>query len=198
MDKVAGITPDQLTGSSSDTEHTVTLSSPEETDRLFELATSRLQNVNHWAEYCGDVSASFTIFDSEGQEVDRLVQKGDYFRINIPGPGSKTGEGYDWVRVEEIAQEKDLMAIMVRPAPDPHTPAQDTAHFFKSDATSTFAVKRDGNKVTASVQGRNEKPNHDTEHLIDKVRNVVVAVGAVLGFSNPQWKKLVKGLLDDK
>lgn len=202
MDKVAGITPDQQSGSATNSQHTVSLSSPGEASRFFELAKSRLQDVNRWQQLCGEASAVFTLTDGNGQEVNRRVQKGDYFKIDIPGPGNKAGDGYDWVRVEEIEDtnnpEKELFAIRVRPAPNPQTTEEDTAHFFKSDATSSFAVVRQGNDVMASVQGRNEKPNSDNDNLIDKARNVLVAVGAVLGFSNPQWKSLVTGLLKEE
>ena len=53
-----------------------------------------------------------------------------------------------------------------------------------------------GIEVKAAVYGRNEVPNTSTSNVIDKVRNVVVAMTATLGFSNVQWKSLVKGLVD--
>jgi hypothetical protein len=52
--------------------------------------------------------------------------------------------------------------------------------------------------VTAEVHGRNEVPNTETDKTVDKVRNAVVGLGAITAFSAPQWKSLVKGLLDVK
>jgi hypothetical protein len=31
---------------------------------------------------------------------------------------------------------------------------------------------------------------------MDKVRNAIVALGAMIGLSSPQWQSLVKGLLE--
>jgi hypothetical protein len=56
-------------------------------------------------------------------------------------------------------------------------------------------VKREHNKVTAAVYGRNEKPNTKTETVTDKARNAAIAGGAVTGFSKLQWKRLVNGLI---
>jgi hypothetical protein len=69
------------------------------------------------------------------------------------------------------------------------------AHFFTEEATSNFMVKRVGNKVSAEVHGRNEKPNTEAEKLVDKARNTAVATGAVTGFAKLQWKSLVNGLI---
>ncbi|MBC8052817.1 MAG: hypothetical protein H7Y13_07110 [Sphingobacteriaceae bacterium] len=69
------------------------------------------------------------------------------------------------------------------------------AHFFKDDASSTFLVQRNGLTVKAEVHGRNEQANTNTEKFIDKARNILVAAGAMLGFSDFQWKSLVKGLI---
>jgi hypothetical protein len=129
----------------------------------------------------------------------RTAQKGDHFKIDIPGPGSVTGEGYDWVQIEEIVEERDeqsdSIAIRVRPASNPRNEKSDVAHFFTNAATSNFIVKREGTKVSAAVRGRNEKPNTEAEAVIDKARNTAVATGAITGFSNYQWKSLVTGLL---
>ena len=57
----------------------------------------RLQNVNQWKEYAGNISADFRLVDKAGREVQRQAKKGDYFKIDIPGPGSQSGDGYDWV-----------------------------------------------------------------------------------------------------
>jgi hypothetical protein len=91
---------------------------------------------------------------------------------------------------------EESVTLRVRPSPDPENQDTNTAHFFKDYATSSFRVQRKGNQVTASVHGRNEVPNTETEKALDKIRNAFVGATAVAGMSTPQWKGLVKGLLD--
>jgi hypothetical protein len=193
------ILPEQHEGSQTNTEATETLADAAAARAFFEVVRNRLLNVNAWHEYAGTGTASFQLTDERGSEVQRTAQKGDHFQIDIPGPGSQTGEGYDWVRIEEISEEHsgagDSVAIRVRPAPNPRNEKGDVAHFFTSEATSNFVVKRQGNTVTAAVYGRNEKPNTEAETLIDKARNTAVATGAISGFSKIQWKNLITGLL---
>jgi hypothetical protein len=56
-------------------------------------------------------------------------------------------------------------------------------------------IIRKGNTIRASYHGRNEKPNLDNPALGDKIRNAVVAIGAMAGISELQWKAFLKGLL---
>jgi hypothetical protein len=131
--------------------------------------------------------------------VKRSVRKNDHFKIDIPGPGSETGDGYDWVRVEDIEEVKNEneegVTIVVRPASNPKNSNPDVAHFFTDEAQSCFMAARKGTKVIAGVFGRNEKPNTKAEKLMDKARNAAVATGAITGFAKLQWKSLVNGLV---
>ena len=159
----------------------------------------RLLNINHWQKYASPATAAFYLCDDKGVEVERPPQKGDHFKIDIPGPGSITGDGFDWVQIEgleEINEEdEESIAIHVRPVTNPTNEKQDVAHFFSDEATSCFIVERKKNQVSAAVYGRNEKPNTSAEKIVDKARNAAVATGAVSGFSKLQWKSLVKGFL---
>ncbi|MNY17314.1 hypothetical protein D3C86_1506240 [compost metagenome] len=132
----------------------------------------------------------------------RGALEGDHFKINIPGPGTTTGDGFDWVVVELIREEESSAAqtiiMRARPAANPLHPNPETAHFFKDKATSTFKVIRNGLEVRAEVHGRNEVPNSDTSVLINNVRNVLVGWSAKIGFSYPQWKSLVTALVNQK
>ncbi|WP_132053539.1 hypothetical protein [Pseudocnuella soli] len=156
----------------------------------------RLLQVWRWQEWAGAGSASFALTDSAGAEVEREPQPGDYFKIDIPGPGPQTGDGYDWVRVEAVEKEDDCTIIRVRPASSPLNEHADVAHFFSDEATSNFIVRRVGNTVSAEVHGRNEKPNFGAEKIVEKARNTAVATGAVTAFSKLQWKSLVNGLVE--
>ena len=196
----AGKIPEQVKGSKTDTQTSKTLNTEEEARQLFGIAKQKLLNVSKWHTYAGAGTADFQLTDREGAAVTRLAQKGDHFRINIPGPGSKTGDGDDWVQIQEITDEStsdsESAAIRVGPATNPQNSKKDVAHFFKEDASSTFIVQRRGKEVSAEVHGRNEEPNTEAEDFIDKARNLIVAAGAIVGLSEVQWKSLVNGLLD--
>jgi hypothetical protein len=195
------IVPSQKTGAKKDIEHIVMAADENDARKLFMIARNRLVDVNHWHEYSGSLSATFQLTDQYGKEVSRTAEKGDYFKINIPAPGSAEGHGFDWVSIEAIEDisnpdgDIERIALRVRPASNPKEKGENVAHFFNEDSTSSFVLERLGNRVKAAVYGRNETPNTSTSNLIDKVRNVVVGVTAILGFSNLQWKNLVKGLI---
>lgn len=195
------ITPDKDSGASSDTSYEVVTSDSTSAQTLFQSAKQKLLDVNNWHKYAGNGSAVFQLTDENGNKVFRPVQLGDHFKIDIPGPGNSTGEGNDWVQVEAIEHTSDndieVLAMRVRPTDNPHTTKKDVAHFFTDEASSTFSVTMQGNKIVAAVNGRNEKPNTKADRLIDKVRNVIIAAGAIAGLNKPQWKSLVKGLLEE-
>lgn len=99
------------------------------------------------------------------------------------------------MQIEAIEEEENCIGIRVRPATNPTNDRKDVAHFFDEETTSSFLVKREGKKVTVGVYGRNEKPNTNTETVVDKLRNAAIAAGAISGFSKLQWKSLVNGLV---
>jgi hypothetical protein len=179
---------------------TVTANTLEEAHSLFIHAKKKLLDINHWHVYSG-VPTIFQLTDSMGNETDRPPEEGDYFKIDIPGPGSKAGEGYDWVHVEKLTQKDDAtgqteyVALNVHPASHPSKKEEGTAHFLSAKASSSFMVKRTGTKVSAEIYVRNEQPNLEAPSLLDKARNALVAGGAIMGMTNIQWDSLAKGLL---
>jgi hypothetical protein len=193
------IIPRQHSGIATNTETSATLNSEDEAKSFYQKVKQRLLQVNEWQHWAGALSAKFQLTDRGGKDVQRPAEKGDHFKIDIPGPGPVTGDGYDWVQVEAIEEsdkeDEQSIAMRVRPATNPNNNRKDVAHFFSDDATSCFMVKREHNKVTAAVYGRNEKPNTKTETVTDKARNAAIAGGAVTGFSKLQWKRLVNGLI---
>ena len=196
--------PKQEKGAKSDTSHSVKLKTLKEAKAFFKVAKNRLLDVSNWHKLCGLGTATFVLTDSSGRKVRRLAKQEDHLRIDIPAPGSKTGDGYDWVRVEAIENKNDPsndyeeLSMRVRPAKNPKDNAEETAHFFQEDATSTFMVVREKNIVQAEIHGRNELPNVQQETKLDTIRNAFIALGAMLGFSKFQWKKLVKGIVSQK
>jgi hypothetical protein len=194
--------PGQHDGASTDTEAELQLDTIAEAVQHFKTIKTRLLNVSGWGALSGMAPADFRLTDENGREVSRPAQKGDYFRINLPAPGTETGSGYDWVHIEDIEDKSnrimsdEYVAVTVRPSRNPLNSEKDTAHFFREEATSTFLIRRIGTIVRAEVHGRNEHPNTDTQNLADRVRNFFVAIGAMLGFSKVQWKSLVNGLIE--
>ncbi len=191
------IVPGQDYGIETNTDSTIELTTEEEAKLFFKIVRERLFNINQWHDLTGTATAGFQLTDDKGNPVTRKPQQGDHFKIDIPAPGTSTGEGNDWVRIEAIEEEENYAGIRVRPATNPTNDKTDVAHFFDSSATSSFIVKREFKKITAGVYGRNEKPNTDTEKVWDKIRNAAIATGAISGFSKLQWKSLVNGLISE-
>lgn len=193
-----GIVPENKTGDVINSVHSIELGNNDEARAFFNIVKQRLLDVNSWHKIAGMLTASFQLTDKDGSEVSRIVSKGDYFKINIPGPGSVAGEGYDWVQVEEVNVtsdgEMESAGIRVRPSSNPKTNSEEIAHFYSEDSTSNFIVTREGNKITAGIYDRNIKPNKDA-NLVDKTRDMVIGLGAIAAFSKFQWDKLTQGLL---
>jgi len=194
------LVPQQFVGSQMDVVEERKLDTLIQAEEFFALAEKRLLAVNEWGEISG--LSDFKVFAPDGKDAMRSAQKGDFIRIDIPGPGPSSGDGFDWVVVEEIKKDQgvdqELISMCVRPCPSPHNDDKTTAHFLKDDATSTFIIRRDRDTVWAEEHGRNEQANVSDGNVIDKARNFFVGFSAKLGLSYPQWKMLVKGLLDGR
>src|SRR5688572_8624505 len=100
VEEKKAIIPPQQTGAQKDIEHVVKTVDENDGRKLFMIARNRLVSVNHWHEYAAPFTGTFKLTDERGQEVDRTAEMGDYFKIDIPAPGSAAGKGYDWVRIE--------------------------------------------------------------------------------------------------
>ncbi len=185
--------PKHTEGKQNDVSHTVTLPDQEEAAKCFVRAYKRLFNPRIWHQLAGVLSPEVTLHNSDGSKERDLADVNDLYRINIPGPGTNAGKGYDWVKVEAIEQNHDPSAqqewtgLRLRPCANPDNKENDTAHFFRGSSTSTFIISRKGNSVTASYHGRNEVPNTSTSSTIDNIRNGIVTSGALAGLSEVQW-----------
>ena len=200
----ASIPPEQNEGIKKDIEEHVSFEDLEDAEEMFVIAKERLLSINDWHKVSETIKARFQIIDHQGHPVHRHVHKGDIISIDIPGPGTIAGEGKDWVEAEAIEyddfpdNQRESIALRLRPVPNPTASDKSVAHFFTEAATSTFIIERKGNTVTARYHGRNEKPNTKTDNLIDKVRNALVGVSAILGFSDIQWDGLLQGFLKEE
>lgn len=195
-------TPQQVEGAQTDAVENRTFDVDLKAAEFYELAKNRLLCVMDWHKISTIKASVFCLTDFEGKEVNRPAMVGDFIKIDIPGPGSSAGEGFDWVRVEHIEEkvldelDQHILLMQVRPSAMPGTDQEEAAHFFKPEATSTFMVSKKGNTLSAEVHGRNEMANTDAENILDKARNAIVASGSFLGISILQWKVLVKGILN--
>jgi hypothetical protein len=150
--------------------------------------------------YAVSTRSTFRLTDENGKPLSRTAQKGNYFKIDLPGPGTMEGPGYDWVCIESIEDlsdpdsTKERIAITVRPAPSPERMGENVAHFFDQHATSSFVLTREGSEVKAAVYGRNELPNTGTTQPVDKVRNAVVGRFRYSWFFRYPMEKPCKGI----
>ncbi|MBV8327316.1 hypothetical protein [Chryseobacterium sp.] len=166
----------------------------------FEILKKRFLSVNQWKKYCGEAFAAFRLYDVNGKSVERDPQKGDFIRIDIPGPGDTEAKGYDWVEITDICFYQDNISenIMMtcRPSINPEDKRKNhIAHFYSSKATSTFMIYRNPTHLKAAIYGRNESPNFNAG-FIDILRNIMIAAGGMAGVAKIQWKQLADGLLD--
>ena len=167
---------------------------------FFKTAMERLADVNNWAVLSGGISSVFQLMDLAGKVVTGCAETGMYIRIDIPGPGTNAGKGFDWVKIEQkehviLNEHQEVFFIRARPTEHPIQKSAGIAHFLRKEASSSFVLIRNGLTVTATVYGRNEVPNTKATDLGDKIRNAVIGATGAMGISKLQWKALVEGLL---
>ena len=192
--------PLQKKGASFDVREKIEVDTREEAKELYLSARERLLNVSGWGMYAQEAPDAFVLTDALGNDQKGPATEGDHIKIHLPGPRSTQGEGADWVVIEKIMEERNKLldevftAITLRPCPNPHLGKGVVAHFYDDASTNTLLVCRHKTELIASVHGRNEQVNTDTNWL-DLFRNLLVALPAKAGLSNPHWKKLAKGLI---
>ncbi len=193
------IIPAQYTGTVIEADSSTQLADETNAIHAFELAKQRLLDVNQWHKVSGLISAKFQVMSKDAKEVNRPVVKGDFLRVDIPGPGSSAGDGFDWVEVEELKEfsEGNVQSIgfRVRPVANPLGSPESIAHFYDVSATSNFIVTRVGNVIEAHIVDRNIKPNTETATIMDKIRDTAVGMSAIASFSKVQWQGLADGLV---
>lgn len=192
--------PAQEQGKHNDLYQTFEGTTTGEAQKCFVRAYKRMLNPRVWHKLCGAMSADFKLTDGHN-DPHRLAEVGDYYQIDIPGPGPVRGNGFDWVVVDAIEEnldptgQEENIGMRLRPCSNPNGKGAEAAHFFKSISSSTFVISRTGNVVTASYHGRNEVPNVHTGNIVDNVRNAVITSGAMAGLSEAQWQTLINEFL---
>lgn len=192
--------PQQKKGASFDVRENMILNDREDAVIKYAAVKHRLLNVSQWGEIAGEAADTFILTDARGNKLDREAHEGDLIKIHLPGPRSNIGGGEDWVLIEKIREEKNqrldevFTAMTVRPHRNPAAENEAIAHFYDKYSTNTFLVCRHRIEIVCSIHGRNEQINTNTDWL-DLVRNLIVAIPAKIGLSNPHWKQLAKGLI---
>lgn len=194
-----GIIPPQEEGTEIKAEESRDYNDSDAAKAAYESAKQRLLRVNGWHSL--GLRAEFQLVNARAEEVDGPASEGLYFRIDIPGPGTIAGDGYDWVRVQQIAEynspDVQSIALQVKPAPNPTEPEAETTHFYSDKSTSTFTVTREGNKLIVAVYDRNIESNTESERIPDKLRNAVVGAAGMTIFSKLEWEDLAEGLVKE-
>ena len=198
---MGNLIPNQIEGKKVDLSYSETFESRYDAIKSFKRAYKRLLNPRVWHELSGFLSAEFYLSNKDGFDPHRLAKIDDYLKIDIPGPGPSSGQGFDWVKVEEIEDysdpnaEEEKVGMKLMPCNDPTNDTKNTAHFFTAVASSSFVIIRDGNVVISFYHGRNEVPNIKTTSATDNVRNAIVSSGALASLSEAQWMRLIKAFL---
>lgn len=196
------IIPDQYVGKEIITEVTRSFDEIEEAKSFYIIARQRLLDVNHWHSLAGLISGQFYVTNESGEKQNRTVQTGDYVKIDIPGPGSSEGDGFDWVKVEELKEIENAslqsVGFRVRPSANPLKDQQgETAHFYNNEATSTFIVTRRNRELMVEILDLNLNPNQEISSVTDRIRNLAVGLGAIGLFSKVQWQNLAEGIIKE-
>lgn len=167
-------------------------------EREFKRSKKKLFSVNEWSNMPG-ITSSFQLYKSSGEiRFTNNLEKGDYILITLPG---KLPE--NWVKITEIKDSANTAEFTVSPSPQPKRTRLDktahedeTEHFFTSEASSTFLIKREGNIITAYEIGKDEEVNNQDEEAAGrKWINTLIAAGGWLGFQKIQWEKLTDYLV---
>lgn len=195
------VVPRQVVGSKTGASALMRCSNRQKAKAHYAEALARMIDINQWAAISGALSASFQLCDKDGNSISAIPPEvGNLIRIGLPAPGNAAGEGYDWVKIlsirenKDIHSDEDIYALTVRPIPHPETDNNEVAHFYTTGASSTFVLLRKDNTVHAMEFGRNEIPNKKVS-ILNRWRNILVAWAARIGLATPQWKALMKGIL---
>lgn len=162
--------------------------------KAFIRSKEKLFRVRGWSDL-SVFTANFTLYDSTGsQPIDRQPRAGDYVRIELPGPLPQ-----NWVQVVHVADSDQSAEFTVRPSPAPQQYeeiALEVAHFFQSQARSTFRVELTDTIISAYEIGQNEAINNQAQPSGDRALiNTLIAEAGWLFHQPLQWKALTDYLV---
>ncbi|RXJ44350.1 hypothetical protein [Gelidibacter gilvus] len=195
------IIPEQLKGGSHDIVSMHCANTVDKAQDNYEELQRRLTAVNEWHTFSEKIKAEFVLVDPINDQSTDELKVGNLIRIDIPGPGSPSGSGYDWTEITNVetgneGHEFPFFSFTVKPCPAPDTNDDTVAHFYNKESTNTFIVRRIGTCIYVEVHGRNQIENTSDAPLLDIVRNKAVAIGSKFGIGSLNWTGFTSGLLE--
>jgi hypothetical protein len=166
----------------------------ENAGKTFARLRQRLFDVNRWEKFSG--AAAFQLFGETGQMLEtETAQKENFIRITLPGSGK-----HDWVKIIDIHDAAGEVVITVRPSYDPTEKEADekksTSHFFTSEATNNFCLRKKDSALAVYVIGLHEKPNlTESEGVLEAARNAATTALGWLGFQKIEWQTFCENFL---
>lgn len=163
----------------------------------FIRSKAKLFAVDDWSNLPG-LTSTFRLHDKMGRpKGGQEVLVGDYISIDLPVPGPVLE---NWVRITDIrtgdTEAQFTVVPSENPKPEKTSETAPVEHFFTDEASSTFRVERQGNRLIAAELGRNERINNDEAKAGDRsIVNTLVAAGGWAYFQEVQWKKLTDYLV---
>lgn len=157
----------------------------------FERAKAKLFDVNNWSKLSG-INSTFKLYDRRGHRSHASMPEiGYYMEIILPASTLD-----NWVQITDIQQSENMAEFTVHPSEKPKQLAENEAeveHFFIKEASSTFRVSREGNKLIGYEIGKNEGINNQGQEAGNRaVLNTVVAEGGWALFQEIQWDKITR------
>lgn len=195
------IIPAQVKGGSHDIVSMHCANSIDSAKDCFQKLQDRLMSVNEWHTFSAKVKTQFVLIDPLTDEPTTELKEGNLIQIDIPGPGSPSGSGFDWTVITDLQignknEDTPYFAFTIRPCPAPNTKDDTVAHFYDEESTNTFIVRRIGTCIYAEVHGRNQIENTSDVPVLDVVRNKAVAIGSKFGIGSLNWIGFTSALLE--
>lgn len=167
----------------------------------FRAVKERLLLVDKWHTFSEDIKAEFYLVDENDSAISNNFEIGNYIKIDIPGPGNPSGEGFDWTEIIKIQDgtNEDIcpyFSFTIKPCAPPNNSKNSTAHFYTDETSNTFILRCVANCVYLEVHSRNEIENTEDVPILDKIRNKAIALGGIVGLGNLNWAAFTKGLLE--
>jgi hypothetical protein len=198
------VVPRQEKGTASGAEEQLKYDTHREALSYYEIFKQRFLHVNSWRKFTGKTGIRFELAGVDGELVENEdAQEGLLIRID-QGPGVKSGNRFDWVRIELITDEYDPMkdesafSMRVRSIPEPGFIVSESSRLPNAEFTNTFTLKRIGTEIIASVHGNNDTYVVEPTGFFSKLRNIILGVFSSSSSSNSNWKIFLKGLLGKK
>lgn len=195
--------PKQYKGEQTDNAKVIEYPSSDKAKESYKKIKDKLLDINNWQQIAEGISGDFILTDEQGNDKSQEIHVGDFIKIKLPAPSTNSGEGFDWVKVVDFQTgldydtDSEYLFFTIRPSQNPTTPDNNIAHFYTDESSNTFLVLREKDKITVGVHGRNEvgNKNKKADGIVDKIRNELIAIGAIFGMADSQWQHLIDGLI---